>query len=167
MNRIHVIGGKNHGKTTLVGELLVELRARGLRVGAIKHTHHHHELDTPGKDSHRHRESGASVVGILSPGMNAVFWSNGRYGEGDDDPRYDSFAPMFAECDIVLVEGDSQTAAPKLEVWRSELGTPLLANRITGVRCVVTNDPLDRALPQLPRSDVSAVAEFVLHTVKD
>ena len=61
MKRVHVIGGKNHGKTTLIMDLIRELTARGLQVGTIKHTHHKHELDIPGKDSYRHRESGASA----------------------------------------------------------------------------------------------------------
>ena len=73
MKRIHIVGRKNSGKTTLVADLVAHLTANGHRVGTIKHTHHQHELDTPGKDSHRHREAGAAVVGILCPGMTAVF----------------------------------------------------------------------------------------------
>ncbi len=33
MRRIYIIGGKNHGKTMLVAELVTELTRRGLRVG--------------------------------------------------------------------------------------------------------------------------------------
>ena len=74
MRRIHIIGRKNSGKTSLVVRLVEYYRTAGYRVGTIKHTHHHHELDTPGKDSFRHRQAGASAVGILAPTMNAVFW---------------------------------------------------------------------------------------------
>lgn len=164
MKRVHIIGGKNHGKTTLVGELIGELRARGLQVGAIKHTHHHHELDTPGKDSHRHRESGAAVVGILSPAMNAVFWPNSQQDDdakARDDRRYDGFAAMFAHCNLVLVEGDMRTLAPKIEVWRAKLGTPPIAHQLTGVHCIVTDDSPDSALPVLPRSNVAAIADLI------
>ena len=62
MRRLHVLGRKNHGKTTLVAELVAELTRRGWRIGTIKHTHHHHELDTPGKDSWMHRQAGAREV---------------------------------------------------------------------------------------------------------
>ena len=48
MNRIHIIGRKNHGKTTLIVELIEEFTRLGLSVGAIKHTSHSHELDVPG-----------------------------------------------------------------------------------------------------------------------
>ncbi len=74
--RLHIIGRKNAGKTTLVVELIERLTGRGLVVGSIKHTHHRHELDVPGKDSYRHREAGAAPVAIVSPGMTAVFRPN-------------------------------------------------------------------------------------------
>ena len=45
------------GKTTLVECLLPELRARGLRVSLIKHSHKDIEIDRPGKDSYRLREA--------------------------------------------------------------------------------------------------------------
>ncbi len=55
--RIHIVGRKNSGKTTLIVELVSHLTNLDYRVGTIKHTHHHHELDTPGKDSFRHCEA--------------------------------------------------------------------------------------------------------------
>src|SRR5688572_18967669 len=106
MKRVHVIGGKNHGKTTLITDLIRELTARGIRVGTIKHTHHKHELDIPGKDSYRHRESGASVVGTLSRSMNALFWpiepKESLEESRQADRRYDAFSSAFSECDLVL-----------------------------------------------------------------
>ena len=50
----------DRGKTTLLIELVEELTRRGVRVGTIKHSSHSHELDTPGKDSFRHRQAGAT-----------------------------------------------------------------------------------------------------------
>ena len=82
VKRIHIVGRKNHGKTTLVVDLIQAMRKAGCRVGSIKHTHHGHELDTPGKDSHRHRTAGADVVGICSPSLNALFWVPGNDGSG-------------------------------------------------------------------------------------
>ena len=73
MKRLHIVGRKNSGKTTLIVDLVQLLTKNGCRVGTIKHTHHHHELDTPGKDSHRHREAGAELVGVVSRSMTAVF----------------------------------------------------------------------------------------------
>jgi molybdopterin-guanine dinucleotide biosynthesis protein MobB len=160
MKRLHIIGGKNHGKTTLVGELVRELSSRGLSVGTIKHTHHHHELDMPGKDSHRHRMAGASVVGILSPSMQAVFISTDRNEAGDKD-HYALLAPMFELCRMVLVEGDSHTSAPKIEVWRSDLDTPPLAATDLSIVAVVTDGEPPVEATVLPRSDVVRLADWL------
>ena len=163
MKRVHIIGGKNHGKTTLVTELIAEFQSRGMRVGTIKHTHHQHELDTPGKDSYRHREAGAEVVGILSSSMNAVFWpKNEPKSPESGDERYRGFAPAFADCDLVLVEGDTRTSAPKLEVWRAVNDTPPIADRLTDIRLIVTDDPIQTAVPILARANVAAIADFIL-----
>lgn len=164
MNRLHIIGGKNHGKTTLIVEVLEEFARRGVAVGAIKHTHHHHELDVPGKDSYRHRMAGATVVGILSPTMSAIFLSTEQKNSGDTD-RYALFAPMFAGCRLVLVEGDSQTTAPKIEVWRAELGTPPLAACDESILAVVTDDTRPMTTTVIPRSEVSRLADWVCASI--
>lgn len=166
MQRIHIIGGKNHGKTTLVADLVRELTGRGMRVGTIKHTHHHHELDTPGKDSHLHRQAGASAVGILSPQLDALFLTNAD--PANDAPvakeaRYQRLLSAMAGCDLVIVEGDTQTSAPQLEVWRAVQGTaPLCRAEASRILAVVTDDPIDVNIPVLPRRDVPALADWIL-----
>ena len=160
MRTLHVIGGKNHGKTTLIVELVQELSRRGLVVGTIKHTHHQHELDVPGKDSHRHRMAGAKVVGIVSPSLNAVFVpTDGRGHSGED--YYAQFAPLYAKCQLILVEGDSYAIAPKLEVWRSELDTPPLVAENKSIVAVISDDALAVPAVVLPRSDVTRVANWI------
>ena len=162
MKRVHIIGGKNHGKTTLIVELVRELTAQGLQIGTIKHTHHQHELDTPGKDSHRHRSAGSAVVGICSRAMNAVFWppKSTAATRDADERKYASFAPAFEQCDLVLVEGDVHTKATKLEVWRREMGTSPLAKSDATIAAVVTDAAPgeDLRTPVWPRSDVAALA---------
>jgi len=164
LKRVHIIGSKNHGKTTLVAELVQELSAQGYRVGTIKHTHHQHELDTPGKDSHRHREAGAVVVGILTRSMNAVFWQAEENSLGE--ARYQVFAQTFADCHLTLVEGDTQTTAPKIEVWRRSLGSEPLAKADVSIQAIVTHDEVQYlATPILPRSNVAVVAKKILALV--
>lgn len=160
MKRIHILGRKNHGKTTLVVELVEHLAARGLRVGTIKHTHHSHELDAPGKDSHRHREAGAGVVGILSRGMSAVFWKpeDGTASEA----RYEQFAPHFAGCDLVIVEGDTMASGPKVEVWRQSVGSTPMAAEDSTIAAVITDDPVNLAAPAWSRGDLPMVAANIL-----
>lgn len=158
VRRIHIVGRKNAGKTTLVCDLVRELNRRGLKVATIKHTHHQHELDTPGKDSHRHREAGASAVGILSPSMTAIFLPIERT-EGD---RYAAFEPFLESCDIVIVEGDLHATGIRIEVWRSVVSEPPYAASDTGIVAVVADAAVDLPCPVWPRSDVAALADRIL-----
>jgi molybdopterin-guanine dinucleotide biosynthesis protein B len=160
MKRLHIIGGKNHGKTTLLVELVGELCRRGIAVGTIKHTHHDHELDVPGKDSYQHRVAGAAAVGILSPAMTAVFLP---VKSNDTSDPYSIFAPFFSRCRLILIEGDSQTTAPKIEVWRKALGTPPLAADDQSILAVVSDDPLPVEADVLPRSDLAGLADWLLN----
>jgi molybdopterin-guanine dinucleotide biosynthesis protein B len=161
MRRIHIVGRKNHGKTTLIVELVKELARRGIPVGTIKHTHHQHELDVPGKDSYRHRMAGAAAVGVVSPSMSAVFLPT-ELDRPEVSDRYLNMGPMFARCLLLIVEGDSQAKAPKIEVWRSELGTHPLACHDKSVLAIVTDDALPISGKVLPRSDISGLADWIL-----
>jgi molybdopterin-guanine dinucleotide biosynthesis protein B len=159
MRRIHIIGGKNHGKTTLVAQLVQALTHRGLRIGTIKHTHHHHELDSPGKDSHRHRQSGAVSAGILSPGLSALFWPVSSDVEKDE--RYAQFELLQSSCDLVLVEGDVHTRADRIEVWRAAAGGAPLAAADPTILGVVTDDPLPLPFPTFSRHPPDELIEWI------
>ena len=159
MKRIHVVGRKNSGKTTLIVDLVTELTRLGYRVGTIKHTHHQHELDTPGKDSHRHREAGSAAVGILTDGMNAIFWPQpGNKETQSSSEKYRQFDSMMDECDIVLVEGDSKTTSPKIEVFRDENGSLPIAMSDTTIQAVVTDDHFGEATTAIwKRGDLNTI----------
>lgn len=156
--RIHIVGRKNSGKTTLVCELVEELIHRGFRVATVKHTHHNHELDTPGKDSHRHREAGAAGVGILSPQMTAAFVPGPR--EAVD--RYATFQTMFADCDVIMVEGDLQSDAIRIEVWRSEVSEEPYAQETEGIAAVITDDDVAADVRVCQRTPLTGVADLVV-----
>ena len=160
MKRIHIVGRKNSGKTTLIVELVQELTRRGYRIGTVKHTHHNHELDTPGKDSYCHRESGSSAVGILSPNMNAIFWP-GERGHKRGSDKYEQFDALMADCDIVLVEGDSAAIAPKIEVFRAANTDQAMAKEDPSIAAVVTDDDLDFEFDTLPRNQIGAIADSI------
>ncbi|MEZ6057733.1 MAG: molybdopterin-guanine dinucleotide biosynthesis protein B [Planctomycetaceae bacterium] len=166
--RIHIVGRKNSGKTTLIVALIQELSGRGLRVGTIKHTHHHHEFDAPGKDSFLHRQAGAAVVGLVGPKMAAAFC------EYTDEQRLrgiPQLEPLFADCDLVLVEGNQQSLGTKVEVWRAVTDQPPLVNNLSGVCALITDDHLpdeiasEMTCPVWPRGSVEAIADGLLELI--
>lgn len=159
--RIHIVGRKNSGKTTLVCELVREFTGRGIRVATVKHTHHQHELDTPGKDSYKHREAGAAAVGILSPQMTAMFLPGDRELRGEQ--RYEQFESLFSDCDLILVEGDLQTSAPKIEVWRDVVSEQPYAADDPAIRAVISDDKVNGIqCPVWSRSNVVNIASRIL-----
>lgn len=150
------------GKTWLLRQLIPLLRARGVRVGLIKHAHHGFDLDTPGKDSHELRQAGAQQVLVASSRRwallrelpeprepNLMTWLNGPYWQG---------------LDLILVEGFKQAPIPKLELWRPALGQPPFYPQDPHVLAVASDAPLPTAtlLPRLDLNDVPALAAFVL-----
>ncbi len=156
-NHVHIVGRKNHGKTTLVVDLVTEFCRRDVRVGTIKHSRHWHDLDAPGKDSHRHRDAGANPAAIVTADALGVFL---RREPGADS--YARLAPWFADCDLVLIEGDLEASGLKLEVWRAAAGTPCLASEYPQIAAVVSDDAPAVDVPVWPRSDVAALADRVL-----
>jgi molybdopterin-guanine dinucleotide biosynthesis protein B len=157
MKLLHIVGRKNHGKTTLMLELIAELNRRGLRVGSIKHSSHAHDLDQPGKDSYRHRLAGANPAAIVTTEMIGVY----RARNAKDD-FYACLEPFYADCDLVLAEGHLEHPGPKIEMWRSSVGGSCLAVENSEIIAVVTDDLLRLDVPIWPRCDVARIAENIL-----
>ena len=69
---ISIMGWSGSGKTAFIEKLIPQLRARGLRVGVLKHDSHRFDMDREGKDTWRFGRAGADVVAIASPDQAAV-----------------------------------------------------------------------------------------------
>lgn len=161
MKLVHVVGRRHHGKTTLMVDLVAELTRRGVRVGTIKHSSHVHELDTPGKDSFLHRKAGAIPAAIVAGELAAVYMPR-------PEKPYDALEPLYADTDLVLVEGDVSGPGPSIEVHRVEAGgDPPLAAERNDITAVVSDDTLAVNVPVWPRSDVASVADQVLTLIGD
>lgn len=153
---VSFVGRSNSGKTTLVARLIVELKARGLRVGVIKHAHHGFDLDKEGSDSAMYGESGADGVMLASPTGMAML----RPDPADSD--LDRLLDFFRDMDLVITEGFKQTDKPKIEVWRTGLGEPPLGHSLENMIALVSDDPVQTDLPRFSPSAVSAIADFIL-----
>ena len=152
-----IVGWSGSGKTTLLVALLPLLRARGLTVSTIKHTHHGFDMDRPGKDSYRHREAGAHEVLVAS----SVRWALLHEVAGAE-PDLPALLSKLAPVDLVLVEGFKAHPYPKLEVHRPALAKPPIWQDAPDVVAVASDGRPDvgpRAL--LPLNDPAAVLRWI------
>lgn len=153
-----VVGWKNSGKTGLMERLVSEFVRRGIRVSTVKHAHHAFDVDQPGKDSHRHREAGASEV-LLS---SAQRWALMAELRGADAPDLDALMAKLSPVDLVLVEGFKSAGHPKIEAHRAETGAGLLAPGMPTVRAIASDcGAVSGDLPGFDLDDTGAIADFI------
>ncbi len=108
---ISVVGWHNVGKTTLIERLVVALKARGLRVGTVKHSGGHISMDREGTDTWRFRRAGSDFVGIASS-RQAVLqaWPQ------EDVTLWHLLDHLPEDLDLLIVEGYKRIPIPKVVV---------------------------------------------------
>ena len=161
-----IAGHSGMGKTTLLERLVPELAANGLVVSLIKHSHKNVDIDRPGKDSYRLRESGCKEVLLLGNDR----WALMHELRGAPEPSLDYLLDRMQHCDLVLVEGFKGGNFPKLEVWRESEGKATLWPDWPGIVAIASDKPpqslaqtaVTPGLSHLFLADVKAIAEFVL-----
>lgn len=158
MKTLGFAGYSGAGKTTLIERLLPRLAAAGLRVSVIKQSHHDFAVDTPGKDSWRHRQAGAREVLLTSPHR----WMLVNELRGAPEPGLAEHVARLSPCDLVLVEGFRHAELPKIEVWREANAQPWLHPGDARVIAVAADRDPGGALPYLPLRDDAAIAAFIL-----
>lgn len=156
-------GYSGAGKTTLVAQLIALLRARGLRVSVVKHARHGFDMDTPGKDSFRHREAGALEVVVASPQRLALLR---EFEQPCELTVHQLIAELYDGVDWVLVEGFREADLLKIEVWRAATGKNVLYPNDDFVVAIATDSPSDlptpTGLPVLDLNNPRAVADWLL-----
>ena len=160
MKVIGFAGWSGSGKTTLVEQVIGLLEARGLIVSLIKHAHHDFDIDYPGKDSWRHRHAGCREV-LVTGGKR---WAVMHELRGRDELSLKEALAQLSPCDLVLVEGFKRQPIPKIEIYRAEIGKPLLFPDDPNIIAVASDVPQTTSLPQLNLNDPAAVTGFILKT---
>ena len=154
-----ISGHSGMGKTTLLEKLVPEISTQGLGVSLIKHSHKDIDIDRPGKDSYRLRESGCKEVLLLG---NAR-WALMHELRGAAEPSLEELLDRMQDCDLVLIEGFKSGGFPKLEVWRASLGLPGLWTHKPDIVAVASDGrTADNPLPQFDLSDVPSIARFIV-----
>ncbi len=158
-----VMANSGTGKTTLLRALLPCLRAAGLRVACIKHTHHNIDIDKPGKDSHTLRTAGAQQMLLASPSGWALM-VDAPASDGDDFTTLVRHLQLRS-LDLVLVEGFKFEDFPKLALHRYDLTGALAAPTDDTVLAIASNQsPLpDATVPMFALNDARGIAAFIIH----
>ncbi len=151
---LSVVGKSGVGKTTLIEKLLPLLRARGLRVAVIKHHAHATPIDTPGKDTWRFAEAGASAVFVSSPIEIA------RFERVPQELSLKEIAARIADVELILTDGFAREPSPKLEVCRLALGTDRV-ERGDEVVAIASDYPIAAGVPRFHLDDAAGIASFV------
>ena len=151
-----VVGYKKVGKTTLIEKLIPELTRRGYRVGTVKRHHSDApiEMDTPGKDSWRHRKAGAEKVVLVTPKNIAIFC------EANEFASLDQILENFMDMDIVLVEGFHREAKPKIEIRDADRPQGLCA-RDKNLLAIVEQAPSEETVPSFKPSSIRPLADLI------
>jgi molybdopterin-guanine dinucleotide biosynthesis protein B len=158
--RLHIVGRKNSGKTTLLSALTRELSQRGYTISTIKHTGHGHPIDTEGKDTWQHRRAGAVTTVMLMPNEFAVFAD--RPGE---DQLLERIAPWVEDTDLVLVEGWSASHGACIEIRAQEDAEPVFTELPEHLLAFAADVPVPEDRPCFGRNDITLMADFIVQHV--
>lgn len=151
------------GKTTLLEQLIPLFKARGLKIGVIKHSHHNFEIDYPRKDSYRLRVAGATPTMLISSHRRVIISELDGLHQPD---LFDELSHFPAEgLDLILVEGFRHAAIAKIELHRAVLGKPLLCTHDANIIAVASDSSIDipNGLTRLDLNQVNSIADFILH----
>ena len=158
MRVLGITGFSGAGKTTLLEKLIPLLVARGLRISTIKHAHHEFDVDTPGKDSYRHRAAGASEVLVASARRYVILHEL----RDAPEPELETLLGRMSPADLVLVEGFKREGHAKIEIWRQANGQPLRQPDDPAIIAVACDaDPPHRTAPRLDLDDIGGIADFI------
>ena len=153
---VSIVGKSDAGKTTLLEKLVAELKARGYRIGTIKHNVHGFDIDHRGKDSWRHKQAGAHTVAISSPTKVALV------KDVETEETLNSLATKyFQDVDIILTEGYKKEDKPKIEVFRSQVHETPLCKGDEHLVALVSDTNLDLSVPRFEVDDIKGLAGFV------
>lgn len=130
---ITFIGWHDSGKTTLATQVVNHLTALGYRIAVIKSTSEEGiPFDTPGTDTHKHKEAGAVGVMLVAPDQMVMQTGNRQLSLRTLAHRY------FPDVDLVVGEGfKTARKIPKIEVLRNLEQS--LREEVQGIVAVATD----------------------------
>lgn len=159
-----IAGWKNSGKTALAIGLIGEFTKRGLRVSAIKRTHHDitpiMDLKDPSADTGRHRAAGAIQSALVGP--DRTVFDDARVVQ--DLIELQAVAAALQEVDIIVIEGFKAAPVAKIETRRCghETTTPLAPGDPHIIAVVADSPDLSAQPPEFERTAFGDIADYAL-----
>jgi molybdopterin-guanine dinucleotide biosynthesis protein B len=157
MKVIGLAGWSGAGKTTLLTRVIPILVEEGLSVSVIKHAHHKFDVDTPGKDSFRHREAGAQEVLVSS----SQRWALMHELRGEREPHLAELLRKLSRVDLVVIEGYKSEPHRKIEVFRAANAKPFLYPTDPDIVGIAADVAVETGLPAAHLDDIAAVAAMM------
>jgi len=158
---LSIVGYSNSGKTTLMEKLVAGFTERGMRIATIKHSHHQPEMDTPGKDSWRHKQAGASTSLLVGPKKMLMV------SDVDENLNPQLLAScLFSAYDLVLVEGYASVPGPKIEVVRAERSQTLRCRSDELIAVATDISELNVAVPVLDLNNTQMIMDYILQWIQ-
>jgi len=152
------VGFSGSGKTTILTQVIERLQQKGLHIAVIKHTHHHFDIDKPGKDSFRFRTSGAKQVIVGSKKRFALMV---ELEQDEPDLTFLMSKLNLDGLDLILFEGFKHEKYPKIEVHRKGHSKEWLFPDDANIIALATDDTNPKSLPMLPLGNLDKISEFV------
>jgi molybdopterin-guanine dinucleotide biosynthesis protein B len=150
LKAVGIVGYHNSGKTTLMRALARELRERGHKVVAVKHSAH--GIDLQGKDTAKLAES-ADQVAFISPSESIILWKGSQ--------KLEELLPHL-DADIALLEGfKGERTFPKIVCPKGELEDGALFDGLAICAVGPAHRVQELHVPLLDRDDVAKIADLV------
>ena len=156
---IGIVGWKDVGKTYLVTEIIKLLVAKNYRVGSIKHAHDDFDIDKPGTDSFKHRESGSSQV-IISSSRR---WAKINENIDNREKSLKELIEEFEYIDIIIVEGFKNEIHPKIEIITNNV--EISNSKINNVIAIVSDVMLNSNTPVFKKNEIKSLVEFIIKEI--
>lgn len=142
------------GKTMLLEKIVLELKAKGLRLCVIKQDAHRIQIDKEGKDSWRFAHAGADMTIVSGPEKTAIIEQRERTLQQN--------LAMVHDVDMILVEGYKNEGIPQIGICRKATGLGLPAEPGHYIALATDDESLCGVVPCFDINDAAGIANFLL-----
>lgn len=152
-----VSGVKNSGKTTLIIELIKELRKKFSKIAVIKHDGHEFEIDHESTDTGK----------FLKLGLDKVFIFSGTKYAGIVQKKNTSIEEIIEKIDnveVIIIEGMKYSKYPKIEIIRNGISQKPVCSSESLIAIVSDLKKISVSNTKIiPLSDIREISETIIN----